>query len=116
MANYMEWKMVGVQKRIKKDVVPHIFDCQEDRKRTFTHSECPSAALKRKKLQIITESLQQPSTSAESHCIASEKVIDIDVTPSATDYEEKYKSIAVQVNLRIRPTFRSKAIQCALLH
>lgn len=30
MENYMEWKMMGVQKRMKKNVVPHIFVCQED--------------------------------------------------------------------------------------
>lgn len=28
MENYMRWKMMGGSIRLKRDVVPHIFDCQ----------------------------------------------------------------------------------------
>ncbi|KAH1010209.1 hypothetical protein HUJ05_004540 [Dendroctonus ponderosae] len=42
MENFMEWKMMGVQKRMKKDVVPHKFACQKDRNRS---SDAPVRAV-----------------------------------------------------------------------
>ncbi|VEN48806.1 unnamed protein product [Callosobruchus maculatus] len=37
MDNYMKFKLMGGLKKIKNSVVPHIFDCQPDRKRAFAH-------------------------------------------------------------------------------
>ncbi|XP_028130922.1 uncharacterized protein LOC114326702 [Diabrotica virgifera virgifera] len=37
MANYMKFKIMGGPKIIKSGVVPHIFDCQPDRKRGFNN-------------------------------------------------------------------------------
>lgn len=34
MENFTEWKMMGVQKRMRPNVVPHKFESQEDRKQT----------------------------------------------------------------------------------
>lgn len=35
MQNYMEWKMMGVRKRLKPDAVPRKFACQTDRMQTL---------------------------------------------------------------------------------
>lgn len=63
MENFMEWKMMGVQKSMKKDIVPHKFACQKDRKRTLDHP-VRDVVLKRTRLEIIQGALHgRPSTS-----------------------------------------------------
>ncbi|KAJ8911285.1 hypothetical protein NQ315_015288 [Exocentrus adspersus] len=47
MDNFVKFKLVGGKVVLKKDVVPHVFDCQSGRKRTATQLERP-AAIKRR--------------------------------------------------------------------
>lgn len=56
MENFMKFKMVGGNMKIKRNVVPHIFDCQMDRKRASMHADRP-AAVKRSKRRIIEEAI-----------------------------------------------------------
>lgn len=48
MENFTEWKMMGVQKRMRPNVVPHKFERQEDRKQatdTPSTSKMSNAAI-----------------------------------------------------------------------
>ncbi|KAG5899929.1 hypothetical protein JTB14_002480 [Gonioctena quinquepunctata] len=66
MDNYIKFKLIGGQKKMKPTVVPHIFDCQPDRKISFTQPP-RSAAVKRLKRQIIDEAVASTSTSFEEN-------------------------------------------------
>lgn len=63
MANYMEWKIMGVKKFMKKDVVPYKFDCELDKTRVI------STEHSRKQPQLLTSSetlsLSQVNTCTE---------------------------------------------------
>lgn len=63
MENYIKFKLTGCQKRMKKDVVPHVFDCQPDRKRTHSKPE-RAVAVKRRKLQTTHEVLTLATASS----------------------------------------------------
>lgn len=104
MENYTEWKM-RCRKRMKKGVVPHKFECQEGRKRTVPQPERP-AALKRRGQQLVAECLEPvPSTSAAA-AVQEEEIR----SQSEISEEPLNKTIGVQVH--IKRTIRSKAIQC----
>lgn len=101
----MEWKMMGVQKRMKKNVVPHIFACQKDRKRTL---ELPvrDVVLKRTRKEIIQNVLcAQPSTSKCNLVQQEIKQADESVEDTST-----FISVGIQVNMK--PKCRSKLLQC----
>ncbi|XP_031335325.1 uncharacterized protein LOC116165155 [Photinus pyralis] len=113
MANYMEWKLTGVKKLMKKDVVPHLFACQKDRKRSFPQGGPRSAALKRIRRDLINEAMTEPSPSTSTS--AAEE------TPEAMEHQSTpldvsceglplFKEIGIQVN--IKPQYRSKYVQC----
>ncbi|KAK9499457.1 hypothetical protein O3M35_002489 [Rhynocoris fuscipes] len=56
MENYMRFKLMGGLKKIKAAVVPHIFDCQPDRKRAST-KPTRTAAVKRERKRLIQEAM-----------------------------------------------------------
>ncbi|CAG9763416.1 unnamed protein product [Ceutorhynchus assimilis] len=110
MENYMEWKMMGVQKRMKKNVVPHIFSCQEDRKRTCPQPE-QMTAVKRARHSIIQDNLCEASTSRSN--LPKDLPTQQEIPPEVSHIEENLdmqRTVGVQVNLR--KNFRSKYIQC----
>lgn len=71
MENFREWKMMGVQKRMRQNVVPHKFECQKDRKRT---------------IQRQTEDLTGSTRTDQSISVA--------------EFSDRGISVAVQVNLK----------------
>lgn len=105
MENYVEWKLMKCKKRMKNDVVPHNFDCQEDRKRNVSQPESP-AAVKRRRQQLVAECLDPgPSTSSALTAIQEEEAKSDPISE-----EPSNKSIGIQVN--IKPSVRSKGTQC----
>lgn len=101
--------MMKCRKRMKKDVVPHKFECQEGRKRTVPQPEI-TAALKKRREQIVAECLDPgPSTSTAFTAIQEEE---IESDPEVSD-EPLQKDIGVQVH--IKPHFRSKGVQCTIV-
>lgn len=125
MDNYVKFKLMGGKKIMKSHVVPHIFDCQPDRKRTFS-VPARAAALKRAKRRLVDEAVAscstttlpeilQPSVSAQSDPQPiTDMAMDmesVDATLSQTSVPLK-RDVAVQAH---RPVmFRSKAVQCKL--
>lgn len=59
MENYMEYKISKVAARMKSDVVPHIFNCQQDKRVSVPRLSSEIRARKRKITEIISESEKQ---------------------------------------------------------
>lgn len=109
MENYMYFKLMkNVAVKLKPGVIPHIFDCQKQRK--SMHSQAPrNAFLKRERLREL-----EPSTSAKRVC--SEKITATDIQEHSEESEFCRVAKAdkrTQVNLKVKTT--SKAIQCSIL-
>lgn len=105
MENYREWTIMKCRKRMKKNIVPHKFECEENRKRTIPQAEI-EAVLKKRRQELVAEYLDhQPSTSSAVQDEEQESVSTVWVRPFKKD-------IGVQVH--IKPYFRSKAIQCVV--
>lgn len=80
MENYIRFKLMGGKIIMKRDVVPHIFDCQPDRKRTSSYVPARSLPIKRERKRLVAEAeaadeqrfagqpLDPPSTSKFPHC------------------------------------------------
>ncbi|XP_072384205.1 uncharacterized protein [Diabrotica undecimpunctata] len=109
MENYIKFKLMGGQKWMKLNVVPHIFNCQPDRKRA--HSHYPRiTALKRVKHQLIEDAVASTS-SQSSECFGSILQNDIDTLKIDSVIETNQKSdISTQTHIK----FRSKSVQCKL--
>lgn len=56
MENYIEYKLSKVAARMKPDVVPHIFTCQQDKRMSMPRVSSEIRARKRKISEIISES------------------------------------------------------------
>jgi len=53
LENYVQFKLMGLKRLIlKKGVIPHKFDCQLDRKRSFTALNRPLFLKKKRKLDV----------------------------------------------------------------
>ncbi|XP_030753762.1 uncharacterized protein LOC115880624 isoform X2 [Sitophilus oryzae] len=61
MDNFVRFKLMGGKKIMKSHVVPHIFDCQPDRKRTFSVPP-RSAAVKRVQRRLVDQAVASCST------------------------------------------------------
>ncbi|KAJ8970728.1 hypothetical protein NQ317_017386 [Molorchus minor] len=115
MVNYIEYHVMGTvsQVRMKPGCTPSKFECQEDRrKRTCSSTERPYA-LKKQRMMIIAECLNEP----EKSCTPNSSLKDISDTSSdgANVREilcEKKANKSVQAS--ITPKFRSKAVQACL--
>ncbi|XP_018573531.1 uncharacterized protein LOC108912699 [Anoplophora glabripennis] len=106
MENFMKFKMVGGNIKMKRNVVPHIFDCQKDRERGLTHLDDP-AAVKRVKRKIVEDDNESsfqdvPSTSR--------------VLVIAEDIPRRKQEVPVKHNFGVmaKPSVRSKSIQCRI--
>lgn len=140
MENYVRYKLMGGAILMKPEVVPHIFDCQPDRKRAAS-SQVRPLAVKRARRDIIEEVLIEESelTPTKSHnntefgiaiaeCSPSLGEVSTSTaecsqlyfsveqhcpTTSAVTEEENWplhKDVAIQV----RPHYRSKYVTCRL--
>lgn len=58
MENYIQWKLVGGKKYLKKDVIPHKFDSQDDWKWKFT-SIPHSTAVKYSWMKLVKAAEQE---------------------------------------------------------
>lgn len=118
MENYIKFKLMGGQKRMKKHVVPHIFDCQPDRKRAF--SQPPRlAATKRAKRQILADAI---TSSSASNMVNVSQLEDLKAPECSTSestetqgcYVRAAVSIKKDISVQVRPKVRSKCLQCNL--
>ncbi|KAJ8944895.1 hypothetical protein NQ314_009345 [Rhamnusium bicolor] len=110
---------MGGRKKMKPNVVPHIFDCQPDRKRAF--SQPPrSAALKRAKRRIVDDAVASTSTlSAEDLGNMQVDQSSIQFVQSPSDANDCGEPLTTAINKKdmttqARPKVRSKNIQCNL--
>lgn len=130
MDNYVKFKLMGGPKKIKTNVVPHIFDCQPDRKRSSTHVS-RAVAVKRAKRRIIDETLtssasmiedqehkpnasQMGSNSSQSLRTGYQTLDEIDLAARGPEPLLAESFSKKDVCLQARPTVRSKSTQCKL--
>lgn len=80
MENYIHHKLMEGRIIMKAEVVPHIFDCQPDRKRTWEGPASP-AALKRVRRQLVQDAMEeyafsehseQQNTTVQEECVSDE--------------------------------------------
>lgn len=126
---------MGGRVLLKEHVVPHIFDCQEDRKRAAT-APVRSAVVKRRRLLLVEEALKshdkneesEPCTSScsETVCVSTvvENYNEIVIEPEpqkvpSTETNaylpeiEKKAPVEIQhvdVGVQVRPSYRSKYV------
>lgn len=122
MENYVKFKLMGGKKKMKLDVVPHVFDCQPDRKRSF--SDVPrAAAVKRIKQSLVNEALssshnQQTNATVTQHFQTDKQtshVMAIDLMTEETTNILMPSDVAKKdVSVQVRPKVRSKSIQCKM--
>ncbi|KAB0802957.1 hypothetical protein PPYR_05143 [Photinus pyralis] len=109
MANYMEWKLTGVKKIMKKDVVPHLFGCQKDRKRSFPQGEPRRAALKQIRRDLINEAMTEPSPSTSTS--AAEETPAEAMEHQSTPLDVSCEGLPLFKEIGV-PQYRSKYVQC----
>lgn len=71
MQNYIHHKLMEGRIIMKPEVVPHIFDCQPDRKRTW---ESP-AALKRARRQLVHDAMEEYDFSEQQNIKVQEECV-----------------------------------------
>lgn len=122
MENYIKFRLMGGQKKMKKHVVPHIFDCQPDRKRAF--SQPPRlAATKRAKRQILADAITSSSACNMGDMVSQledSKAPECSASESTSKHTEPQDSVRAAINIKkdisvqVRPKVRSKCLQCNL--
>ncbi|XP_030758054.1 uncharacterized protein LOC115883783 [Sitophilus oryzae] len=125
MDKYVKFKLMGGKKIMKSHVVPHIFDCQPDRKRTFSVPP-RSAAVNRIKRRLVDEAVATCSTTTIPGILQTSVSPQSDpqpITDMAMDLESVdatlpqtsiplKRDVSVQAHRRVM--FRSKAVQCKI--
>lgn len=106
MENFLRYKMVGGNILMKANVVPHIFDCQKDRKRASTHADRP-AAVKRVKRKIVEEAVASSSPQDISAETSAENISVAEVDTFIDEISSKR-----DIGMLAKPHVRSKSIQC----
>uniref|UniRef100_A0AAR5QHX5 THAP-type domain-containing protein n=1 Tax=Dendroctonus ponderosae TaxID=77166 RepID=A0AAR5QHX5_DENPD len=115
MENYVRFKLMGGKILLKTGVIPHIFDCQQDRKRAASAPE-RSLSLKRERKRLVEEAFcsDQPQEALSSDQPSTNSV---EVEPEGEHIAQvvseiivEVKSIGVQVN--VKPSYRSKYVMC----
>ncbi|KAJ8946583.1 hypothetical protein NQ314_008838 [Rhamnusium bicolor] len=110
---------MGGRKKMTPNVVPHIFDCQPDRKRAFSQPP-KSAALKRAKRRIVDDAVASTSTlSAEDLGNMQVDQSSIQSVQSPSDANDCGETLTTAINKKdmttqVRPKVRNKNIQCNL--
>lgn len=101
--------------KLKEGVVPRFFECQTRRKGAQASSS-RSAFLKRQRQEIIEECIDQKKVKINLDAIEiAEEIADVpeEEKLAKNNNTMDFKSIGVQAN--IRPSLKSKLIQCSLL-
>lgn len=109
--------------KMKSGVIPHIFECQSDRKRTMIHSPRPAAA-KRLRAELIEEVLrpkeiQENTLSQEVAKESDVEGAEVNTGSTSTLSTQKIErstpnTSTSDVGIQVVPHFRSKAIQTKL--
>nr|XP_023028882.1 uncharacterized protein LOC111517058 [Leptinotarsa decemlineata] len=119
LKNFMEWKNMGVRKRLKQDVVPHKFDCQKDRK----HDSENRNVSKQIKIEILKNSLCDRPTENLSICdwqLMKEEDGNESLSVEDTLLDrykisrEAHKFVSKGIQVQYKPKFRSKSTQCSI--
>ncbi|KAH1028281.1 hypothetical protein HUJ05_001653 [Dendroctonus ponderosae] len=115
MDNYVKFKSMGGLQKMKANVVPHIFDCQPDRKRS--HKNHPRAAAVNSAMtqeQVFNQDDLQIVASSSQTSTISIHPMEVQLETSGTmpllDIVFSKKDVSTQTHPRIR----SKAVQCKL--
>ncbi|KAL1509287.1 hypothetical protein ABEB36_004049 [Hypothenemus hampei] len=111
MDNYIKFKLMGGQKKMKPEVVPHIFNCQPDRKRTFTQAPRPLSE-KRARRKIIDDALASTSTTSYDNLENDQPDHDIQLSESCNKEKQFFNTNNVATQTCFK--FRSKNIQCCI--
>lgn len=122
MENYVKWKLMGGKKFLKKNVIPHKFDCQVDRNRKFS-SVPRESTIKRKRKEIIkvaeqelvTARLEEQGNVADATVHLQENVADTTVHQVQENTVDFRNSIEKAIQVNLKPHYRSKSVQCQLL-
>ncbi|GLV42911.1 hypothetical protein CBL_08548 [Carabus blaptoides fortunei] len=115
MENYIKFKITGGQKLIKNDVVPHIFNCQPNRKRTHSKPE-QEDNIKRRREQLVEEAMKMAS---RTELVPSTRT-ELALSTSTVEYRETEESVCVQNNdqmykdiaVQVKPSVKHKVAQC----
>ncbi|XP_072398922.1 uncharacterized protein [Diabrotica undecimpunctata] len=119
MDNYVKYKLMGGQKKMKTNVVPHVFDCQQNRKRSKRSFENhPTAAgTKRTAKRIVDEAIslvpQDPvciQENLEIVACSSKTIHPMEIQLETNDIEVSKRDVSSQTC----PSVRSKGVQCNL--
>lgn len=119
MENWVKYNLLdrSVKKIMKKNVIPHKFTCQRDRKWAATTSAPRQAFLKRQHLDMVKQAedntsicdIEQEKTVL---CESVDKIVDQhDDSVTCSNSGSTSRDIAVQAN--IKPQYRSKYTQAA---
>ncbi|KAJ8911569.1 hypothetical protein NQ315_007951, partial [Exocentrus adspersus] len=95
MENFIKWKMMGGPKIIKKEVVPHKFECQKHRNLTTVGVPFRKGAEKRKRLEEVQKALQCSSkkSNLSQNSPSEPEVEENEPGPSFADLELKNKDV-----------------------
>ncbi|XP_050510330.1 uncharacterized protein LOC126892532 [Diabrotica virgifera virgifera] len=115
--NYVKYKLMGGPKKMKPNVVPHIFDCQQSRKRSFENHP-RAAGTKRTAKRIVDEAIslvpQDPVCIQENLGIvacSSKTIHPMEIQlETKNDIEVSKRDVSSQT----RPSVRTKGVQCNL--
>ncbi|XP_077257686.1 uncharacterized protein LOC143894887 [Temnothorax americanus] len=119
--NYCRFKIMGGRIQLKKDTVPHIFDCQKDRQNTSDKADMRPGAAKRKRIQILQDMEKEVSekTVADEIDAGCFSQTVMDTTDDALiqenmdiDERNNLEIRFIDVGIQAKPHFRSKAILC----
>uniref|UniRef100_A0A6P7GJI8 Uncharacterized protein LOC114338948 n=1 Tax=Diabrotica virgifera virgifera TaxID=50390 RepID=A0A6P7GJI8_DIAVI len=115
MDNYVKYKLMGGQKKMKPNVVPHIFDCQQNRKRSYENH--PRAAGTKRTARIVDKAIslvpQDPvciQKNLEIVACSSKTIHPMEIQLETNDIEVSKRDVSSQT----RPSVRTKGVQCNL--
>lgn len=101
--NYIRYKLIGGKIHLKEHVVPHIFDCQINRKRSSTVCE-RSGSIKRSRKSLI-DTLLDSDDNTFTTCTESPTV---EVHNEAEAVSSVQDNVEVISNVEVRPSFSSE--------
>lgn len=107
----MRFKLMGGIKKMRSGVVPHIFDCQPDRKRASAQP-ARIAALKRVKRQLVQEAIASTSNSTQPLEEQDISNVEIKLITEGPNDEIQKKEVSTQTSTQSFPKVRSKGVQC----
>lgn len=120
--NFMYFTTMGGYIRMKKDAVPHKFDCQVDRKRTAATIPGRPSTLKRLRKELVAEAMDSqkihlPSCSKTPS--TETQVPELDSNAVATPINEVLPPVATNISykhvgVQVKPSYRSKFVSCKI--